>query len=219
MSGTAQASGAARVWRRVPASDYDGHMDHPAVDQSRLLADLLGEAVRAGRPSRLLIPGAATGNGLERLWGLSLERVTAVDVVPAYLDLLRARHAAALPGLEIVEADLEEWNPAPTAYDLVWCALVLEYVRPAPLLHRLARALVPGGRLRLLLQLPAEGHGRVSDTPFTGVRRLEPVIALQDPCDVARLAVEAGLEALAERRVASSAGKPFHLSDWQRCCC
>ncbi len=211
-----EVPGAAEAWRLVPAADYDGHMGHLAVDQSRLLGDLLAEAVDEVRPARLLVPGAATGNGLERLWGLSLERVTAVDVVPAYLDLLRTRHAAALPGLEIVEADLEEWNPAPAAYDLVWCALVLEYVRPGPLLHRLARALVPGGRLRLLLQLPAAGHGRVSDTPFTGVRRLEPVIALQDPCDVARLAGQAGLEALAERRVASSAGKPFHLTDWRR---
>jgi len=209
---------AGRLWREVPAADYDGHMGHPAVDQSRLLADLLAEAVRHWDARRILIPGAATGNGLERLRGLAVERVTVVDVVPAYLDLLRTRHAAALPGLEIVQADLEEWEPASAAYDLVCCALVLEYVEPGPLLKRLACSLAPGGHLRLLLQRPVDGHGRVSETPFLGVRILEPAITLRDPVEVAREARRAGLERVEERTVHSSAGKPFHLSDWRRPC-
>jgi SAM-dependent methyltransferase len=214
----ARPSPAARLWRQVSAADYDGHMGHAAVDQSRLLADLLAEAAARWGPRRILIPGAATGNGLERLHGLSLERVTTVDVVPAYLECLRARHTGALAGLEIIQADLEAWEPDPVAYDLVWCALVLEYVEPGPLLKRLARSLAPGGHLRLVLQRPAEGHGRVSETPFLGVRILEPAITLRDPVEVAREARRAGLERVEERTVHSSAGKPFHLSDWRRPC-
>lgn len=211
---TQEDRSAAGLWRRVSAADYDGHMGHPAVDQSRLLADLLDELARRLRPARLLVPGAATGNGLERLRGLGLGRVTAVDVVPEYLDRLRLVHADHLPGLEIVQADLEDWRPEPGAYDLVWCALVLEYVRPGPLLEGLARALVPGGHLALLLQQPADGHGRVSETPFAGVRVLEPAISLRDPAEVAGLARQTGLGLVEERRVLSSAGKPFQLTVW-----
>ena len=71
-----EASLAVRLWRDVPAAAYDGHMGHPAVDQSRLLADLLDELVGRLRPTRLLIPGVATGNGLERLRGRPLARAT-----------------------------------------------------------------------------------------------------------------------------------------------
>ncbi len=163
------------AWRQVPARDYDGHMGHPAVDQSRLLAELFAEALATRRPRRILLPGCATGNGLEQLHGRGLERVSAVDFQPDYLELARRRHASRVPALELIHADLEDWEPPAAAYELIYCALVLEYLEPGSFLARLARALEAGGEFWLLLQLPLEGHGSVSATPFAGVRVLEHV--------------------------------------------
>lgn len=210
-----EEEGALACWRRVAAEDYEGHMAHPRVAQSRALGDCFARALAELSPRRILLPGCATGNGLERLRGLPLERVTAVDGQADYLELARRRHAAPLPSLELVLADLESWEPPTAAYQLVYCALVLEYVEPFPLLRRLARALEPGGELWILLQLPAEGQGRVSETPFVGVRQLEPVIRLCDPASLREPAHACGLRPVEESRLELPTGKSFQLLRWR----
>jgi trans-aconitate methyltransferase len=200
------------AWLQVPAADYEAHMAHPAVGQSAVLAGLLAEAVSRQGPRRLLLCGCATGNGLEVLAGRSLERITAVDLQPAYLDLVRARHAAALPTLELVQADLEEWRPVAGAYDLIWCALLLEYLDSASFLRRMADALAAQGRLHVVLQLPAAGQQPVTATPFTSLRVLEDAMRLVDPRRLATEAAAAGLRCLEERRLPLASGKAFHLA-------
>jgi len=196
-------------WLDVPAADGGGHMAHPAVGQATLLARVFAASVARFRPARILVPGCATGNGLECLRGRPVARITAVDLQPGYLDLARRRHATALPALELVLADLEDWEPEPAAYDLAYCALVLEYLAWEPFVARLARALAPGGTALVLLQLPAAGRGTVSDTPYASLRTLEPVLRLVDPDRLRHLAPSLGLAPLKERTHALPSGKAF----------
>jgi len=184
-------------------------MGHPGVGQAAMLAAELARSVDRWRPRGLLLPGCATGQGLECLHGLRLERITAVDLQEEYLALLRRRHAAALPMLEVVRADLEQWQPDEAAYDLVHCALILEYLRPAPFVARMARALAPGGVAFFLLQLPSVGHATVSETPFHELKALAYALRLVSPEELRAAARDAGLRLEEEEDFRLASGKGF----------
>lgn len=203
-------------WLRVSPDQYEGHMQHPAVAQQAMLSAEFARAVEIWRPRRLLVPGCATGLGLECLHGRAPERVTAVDLQLDFLKLVCLRHATALPTLEIVRADLENWRPESGAYDLVHCALILEYLNPEHFVARMARALAPGGVAVFLLQLPLEGQAPVTLTPFLEVRALEPILELLEPARLRDLALREGLEEVEEREVGLPSGKAFAVLSFRR---
>ena len=203
-------------WHSVPAADYEGHMASPQVGQLQFLSRVFADALAEFRPAAVAVLGCATGNGFEHLRPEAQRRVVGVDFQPDYLALARARHAARLPGLELVCADLESVELEGGAFDLVHAALVLEYVEPGPLVRRAARWLAPGGVLVAVLQLPAEGHGKVTETPFAGVRRLEPVIRLVEPGALRAQAAAAGLAELRGETTALPAGKAFFTGVYAR---
>lgn len=207
-------------WLRVPAEHYDGHMAHPDVGQSAFLATHFGDLLAEFRPRRAALLGCATGNGLEFVNPQHTEHLLALDLNPDYLALVAARHGDALGGvLSTRRVDLRvagERDAAlpPAAFDLIHAALLFEYLDPAALLPALARSLAPGGRLAVVLQLPGIGHGAVSDTPFVGVRVLEPLLELVAPPDFAAAACAAGLVAMRREMRVLSSGKGFELSLW-----
>jgi hypothetical protein len=209
-------------WLRVSATDYEGHMAHPAVAQLGFLADLFHESMAVLRPRRLALLGCAAGNGLERVDPERVERVLGVDLNPDYLALADQRHRLRLGArLELKCADLGDPIAAAAALapgdlDLVHAALLFEYIEPARLLPVLKCALAPKGTLVTLLQLPADAHGAVTETPFTGVRKLESLLDLVPPARFAAAAAEAGLALLREELRSLPTGKSFHLSLWRR---
>jgi len=209
-------------WLQVSAADYEGHMAHPEVAQLGFLADRFATSVRATAPRRLALLGCATGNGLERIDPRQVERVLGVDINPEYLAIAETRHRARF-GDHLVLRCADLGDPAaaaaalaPGGFDLIHAALLFEYLEPAPLLAVLAAALAPEGRLAVLLQLPVAGHGAVTDTPFLGVRALEPLLRLRDPASVAAAAAAAGLVQLGKETLALTTGKRFHESHWRR---
>ncbi len=198
-------------WLDVKASEYEGHMGHPKVAQLEFLARILAQALGDIKPAALAVPGSAMGTGFEHIDGAVTDRVLAVDINSEYLDILKTRYGEGLPGLEIACADLAQFTNDGESFDLVFAALVFEYLPPGPLLKKFASWLRVGGSLCSVLQLPGEGQHRVSDTPFSGVKVLEPVLKLVEPAAFKSQAAGVGLKLVDEHVHRLASGKEFHV--------
>lgn len=191
-------------------------MASPRVRQLQLMSRIFGELLREHDPRSVGIVGVATGNGLERIDPERVRRVVGVDINPAYLAIARARHGARIPRLDLRCADAARARIAPRSLDLVYAALIFEYVDPEVLVPRIASWLRPGGVLAAFLQLPVAGHGKVSETPFAGVRILEPIIHLVEPARFRGIALASGFAELRSGTRGPRAGKRFFLGVYRR---
>ncbi|MGH6880247.1 MAG: class I SAM-dependent methyltransferase, partial [Hypericibacter sp.] len=69
--------------------------------------------------------------------------------------LTRARAETADPAISYVQADLEQFSPAPGAFDLAYSSLAFHYIENLErLLTPIHEALVPGGRLVFSVEHP-----------------------------------------------------------------
>jgi hypothetical protein len=142
--------------------------------------------------------------------------VVGVDVNADYVAAARARFASKLPRLELHVGDLERTELAFAPVDLVFAALVLEYVEPGAVLERVGAWLAPHGTLTTVLQLPSAGTAEITPSPFASLVRLAPRLRLLSPEQLARIAERSGLRALDARTVAASGGKRFAVQSFAR---
>jgi len=110
----------------------------------------------AARPReiRILEVGTAEGYLGRALREAGFTRLTGLEENPAAAEIARPVYS------EMVRADLESWEPAPSMgpFDVILCADVLEHLKdPWGVLKKLAGMLAPQGRL--LLSVPNSGHG------------------------------------------------------------
>lgn len=208
-------NGRPNPWLAIPATDYEGHMGSPSVGQLAYLGSVFAELLGRYAPRSLAVVGCATGNGLEHV-GPNTIRTVGLDLNPEYLETARRRFAHRLPGLELLQIDLSAPGPALEPFDLVHCALVLEYLEPAAAVTKLAGWLAPGGILSVVLQLPVPDHGPVSRTPFRSLESLAPLMRLVEPEHLGQLAAGAGLQHLESRVDTLPSGKRFHVSCHRR---
>jgi cyclopropane fatty-acyl-phospholipid synthase-like methyltransferase len=201
-------------WLAIPLADYEAHMALPQVGQARLLADLFAAELRGRSPSSVAVLGCAGGNGFEH--APSTLRVVGVDLNADYVAAARARFAHRLPRLELHVADLERTELVLGPVDLVFAALVLEYVEPGAVLERIRAWLAPHGTLTTVLQLPSAEADEITPSPFTSLARLAPRLRLLSPEQLARLAARSGFQALEARTVAASGGKRFAMQSFAR---
>ncbi len=202
-------------WLSIPAGDYEGHMASPNVRQLQHLSRVFGELLREFDPQSVAVIGAGAGNGLEHVDPRRVKRVVGVDINPSYLDLARSRHGARLPGLELVCADAASCELPEASFDLVYAALIFEYVDPAVLAGKIAGWLGPRGAAAALLQLPSP-CGRVSETPYLSVRLLEPFIHLVEPSTLRALFAARGLREIRSGTETLEGGKGFYLGVFRR---
>jgi SAM-dependent methyltransferase len=203
-------------WLRIPASDYEGHMSSPNVAQQSFLAQTFKESLDKYDCSAIALLGCATGNGLEYIKKDATQRVTAIDINPEYLKVLRQRYEGCVPGLEIVEADLEMCILENQAYSLIYAGLVFEYIEPRILLPKIATWLSADGIMISILQLPSKHSTRVSETPYTSLKALESIMKLVSPEQFKSIAKDAGLQEKEARTIALKSGKPFFIGTYTR---
>lgn len=200
-------------WLDIPLVDYEGHMAAPEVAQAQMVGAALAELLQIQRPGSLAVIGCAGGNGFERIDGRQTTRVVGVDINPAYLAEARRRFDGAFDELELCCADVgagaDDLAFAPV--DLIFAALIFEYVDARVVLPRLAARLSPGGLLAVLLQLPAPGVPEITQTSYTRLAALEPVMRLVDPEAIGDAARTAGLAPSGKRRIDLPTGKSFQL--------
>jgi trans-aconitate methyltransferase len=203
----------ANPWLDIPLADYEAHMALPQVGQAELVAQRLDAAVRAHAPAALAVLGCAGGNGFGRL-PASL-RVVGVDVNAAYVAAARSRYAAQLPRLELHVADVECDALAIEPVDLVYAALLFEYVDAALALDRTRSWLRRGGKLVAVLQMPSDTVAEVTPSPYTTLASLATAMRLVAPQDLAALAAVRGYRLLGTEIAAASGGKRFAVQTFE----
>jgi len=203
-------------WLRIPASDYEGHMSSPKVAQQSFLAQTFKESLESQDSSTIALLGCATGNGLEYVYKGVTRRVTAVDVNPEYLDILRERYEGTAPGLEIVEADLETCAIGNQAYSLIFAGLVFEYLEPRKLLLQIAGWLQAGGVMVAILQLPAKHENMISETSYASLKKLESIMKLIPPEELKLMAIGVGLLETEAKIITLKSGKSFYIGTYMK---
>ncbi len=183
----------------------------PSVGQARMLADEFELLIGQRSPASVAIIGCAGGNGLERIAPGRVRRVVAVDINPRYVEETGGRHAGRLPGLELICADVQSGELRFNPVDLIYAALIFEYVDVPATFATLRRNCSPGGTLAVLLQLEATGQPAVSPSPFRSLGQLAPMLRLISPAELAAEAAAAGFAAAESRSIALASGKRFWL--------
>jgi SAM-dependent methyltransferase len=140
-------------WLDVPLSDYEAHMSLPTVAQAEMLAAQFSDALRMFLPESVAVIGCAGGNGFDRIPSAT-KRVVGVDINPSYIASASFRYQGSIPGLEFHVADIQSAPLAFDPVDLIFAALVFEYVSLPAALSNLSRVCRPGGRLVSVLQQP-----------------------------------------------------------------
>ncbi len=202
-------------WLGIPLGDLEGHMRE--IAQAQMTADHFEALLRRYAPSSVAVVGCAGGNGLERIAPEITTRVVGVDINPVYVEETRSRFADRLPGLELYTGDILTAEVAFAPVDLVYAALVLEYVEPSMALPKLCGILKPGGLLSVLLQLPCPAMGEITPSPFAAsFAPLTPIMRLQAPEEIAALAADLGLAMIPSPRLDLPSGKQFQTLLFRR---
>jgi hypothetical protein len=196
-------------WLDIPLGDYEGHMALPSIGQAKMLADHFERVITRYAPASVAVIGCAGGNGLERIDPDRIGRVVAVDVNPEYIKQTGSRHSHRLKGLELhcadVQSDSLEFEPV----ELMYAALLFEYVDVALALRSLKRNCRSGTILVTVLQLKNQGQETVSPSPFKSLGALAPAISLLAPEDLRRSAVAQGFIPTESELIESPSGKQF----------
>ncbi len=202
-------------WLDMPLADYEAHMAAPEVAQAPLLASQFEALLREFSPASVAVIGCAGGNGFERIRPQITRRVVAVDINPTYLAMTSQRHSGRLPGLELIEADISRAVPTAQAVELIYAALLFEYVRPEAALPNLRPLCKPGGVLAALLQLPSPEGEPVSRSPYRSLESLRTAMNLVSPDELATAAGAAGFAPLSSRRIALRTSRRFMLQTFR----
>ncbi|HEX3847180.1 MAG TPA: class I SAM-dependent methyltransferase [Steroidobacteraceae bacterium] len=198
------------AWLDIPLDDYEGHMALPSTGQAEMLADQLARLIARSAPRSIAVAGCAGGNGFERI-GPPVGRIVAIDINPDYLDALRARHGQRLQGLELLCADIESIGLEFPPVDLIYAALILEYVDLGAALATFRRNAKPGATLAALIQLAAAGHEAVSPSPYESLGKLKGSMRLVAPAELREAAAAAGFARRDSRTLGLPSGKRFQL--------
>ena len=194
-------------WLEIPAADYEGHMAAPEVGQLQALNLLFKTTLERYRPHSVAVLGCCTGNGFEHIDGAVTRRVLGIDINGAYLDVLRERHSSKIDGLEIFQHDIAQAPvPAPPV-DLLFGALVFEYLPIAEAWRNLRALVRRDGILIAALQMPSDHSSTITETGYESLKKLAPIMNLVDPEEFGHFAGENGFRELRADDIPLKQGK------------
>ena len=191
-------------------------MSLPSVGQARLIADELDALLKRHSPASIAIIGCAGGNGFDCVVGTAVGRVVGLDLNPQYIEQARARYERRIPGLELYIADIQTSDELFDPVDLIYVALVLEYVDLARTMRVLRCHCKPNGVLAVLSQLPHDSIAHVSPSPYTSLQLLAPAMRLISQEGLQRQARVAGFTHEHSRTIVSAAGKRFCINEFRQ---
>jgi cyclopropane fatty-acyl-phospholipid synthase-like methyltransferase len=200
-------------WLDVPLGDYEAHMALPTVGQAQLIAHELDVLLRTYSPGSVAIIGCAGGNGFDCAVGIGVSRVVGVDINPQYIERARERYKDRIAGLELHIADIQGCEALFQPVDLIYVALVLEYVDPVRSMSVLRSLCNTDGILAVVSQLPHETMARVSPSPYASLQLLAPGMRLIPQEELQRHAKRAGFAPVRSRTALSSGGKRFRVDE------
>lgn len=198
-------------WLDIPLADYEGHMALPSIGQANLLAQLFAQLLAEYAPSSVAVVGCAGGNGFDCAALRTMRRVVAIDINPAYVEALHARYARTIPGLELHVADIQDEALCIEPVDLVYAALLFEYVDAQRAFANFKALAQPGATLVAVLQLPSPEIAAISPSPFTALQSLEPIMRLVSPRTLRSQARHAGFAMNSSETLRLPSGKAFEV--------
>ena len=167
-----------KPWLAIPLAEYEGHMALPEIGHAQLLADELDFSVRQHSPKSIAVIGCAGGNGFDRSIGGVVDRVVGIDINPRYVEAVRSRFGGRIPGLELHVADIQFVLPKISPVDLVFAALILEYVDVPTTMSSFRSLCAPGAALVVILQAADSCTEAVSPSPYKSIQLLAPAMQL-----------------------------------------
>jgi SAM-dependent methyltransferase len=198
-------------WKEIPLSDYEGHMTLPNVGQSSMLSDEFENLLKTYRPKSVAVIGCAGGNGFDEALQAGVERIVGIDINHDYLDEAKSRYEGKFSELEIYCANIEDDLPDIRPVDMIYAALVFEYVDVKKTLSSLKKICKKDGVLAILLQLPKEGLSNVSPSPFTSLGQLASIMRLVPPGEIHESAKDIGFSLESVKTITLKSQKEFSL--------
>jgi hypothetical protein len=89
--------------------------------------------------------------------------------------------------------------------------LLFEYLAPGPLLKKISTWLENAGVMVVVLQLQDKHVRKVSDTPYSSLKLLDPVMNLISDQNFKLLAEKSGMKELEGKRFTLESGKSFYV--------
>jgi SAM-dependent methyltransferase len=203
-------------WLDIPLADYEGHMALPGIGQADMLVMQFGQLLARWSPASAAVIGCAGGNGFDRVRVDVTKRLVGIDINPQYIRELAYRYAASMPGLELYVRDIQETVEKIEPVDLIYAALVLEYVEPVAALRNLKALCRPNGILATVLQLPADVLPAISESPFRRLTELAPAMHQVAPATLTNCASDQGFVLQSTDTLRLSSGKEFAVQVYQR---
>lgn len=198
-------------WLAIPLADYEGHMALPAVGQAEMVAHEFKRLLKRHAPDTVALVGCAGGNGFDTAAEGGVRRLVGIDINARYIAAAKDRYANMIPELELHCADIQGDMPDVPAVELVYAALVFEYVDVPAALRNISRLCRPDGLMAALLQLPRQGAEAVTDSPFASLKTLNSIMRLVAPQDLRASAEAAGFCLLSNTIITLHSGKQFDL--------
>jgi hypothetical protein len=203
------------AWLTIPLQDYERHMSLPSMGQAKMLADHLELSVKRTSPASVAILGCAGGNGLDRIGLGQVERVVAVDINPSYVEAVGARHASRLGCLDVVCGDVQAESLRFEPVDLIYAALIFEYVDVWSTFATLRRLCRAGGTVATLIQLVRADQDSVTPSGFRSLQALAPIMRLRTPDEMKQVAAAAGFHTSDSEIIELPSGKAFCLQTFR----
>lgn len=183
-------------------------MQHQTVVQSQLLNDLTHKYLRKHQPEQVLFLGISGGNGLEHIDTQKVKRVCAIDINESYLEETKQRFRGRIQQLELVNADIGLSNESFIKADLIWAALIFEYVDMEKAFSFINNNSAESTKLIATIQ-SNNGVESVSSTGIISVYAVEEIFRVVDKDHLQNTASAFGFELIGSEENVLPNGKSF----------
>jgi predicted TPR repeat methyltransferase len=167
-------------WLEIPLDDYEKHMSHATVGQLGLLSSLTNKYLTRIKPASCIFVGVAGGNGLEHINNEISRHIVGIDINQDYLDVAHKRHHNKIPSLLLLNLDVSKNTDTIFHSDLIWAALIMEYIGIDACLKFSANNLTPGGHLIVTIQC----NNNLQSVSATGIESVKKAGSVFNAVDI-----------------------------------
>jgi len=196
-------------WLYISPSDYEAHMSSQTVMQLQALNKIFKDTINEYNPKSICVLGSATGNGFEHLAGKKIQKLIGIDLNPEYISVCNERYENTLPKMELICADVLKLDLSSSSFDLIYGALIFEYVSLEKLIRIISEWLKPNGVLVCVIQLPSEISEPVSGTTYSALQKLNSILKLVEVDKLVKTAKKNELKESKFYKVDLQQGKKF----------
>jgi hypothetical protein len=195
-------------WNNIPLDDYEQHMQHKDVAQSQLLNSLTNKYLQKHNPANILFLGISGGNGLEHIDVNKVKSICGIDINQSYLEETQKRFGNKIKQLELVNVDIGTSNKSFIKADLIWAALIFEYVDIERAFGFIENNADKSANLIITIQ-SNNGAGSVSQTGIETIKSVKDIFRTVDSKELQNSALKFGFELIGTEENTLPNGKSF----------